>query len=213
MLLYNIECYFINGGWAKNHYSFVFLLIVLTSLSSTNKIQKNFCFKVRLVRMISSKTKERYSYNNNISWPPWIPGRHDTCIRVLGIWNHLLKMAAVIGFSFKERFLRFQLLFPDFYHFHHVIWRMKWAKKLKTKNGQNTSSRFFPHDAAGPYIGILVLTSTLSGFKLSTLELFQIDTLTISSLVVFTSSSAWPFSTCNVTYWEIRSKEGKKKNI
>ena len=49
-------------------------------------------------------------------------------------------MAAVIGFSFKERFLRFQLLFPDFYHFHHVIWGIKWAKKLKTKNGQNMSS-------------------------------------------------------------------------
>ena len=30
--------------------------------------------------------------------------------------------------TFKERFLRFQLLFPDFYHFHHVIWGMKWAK-------------------------------------------------------------------------------------
>ena len=57
-------------------------------------------------------------------------------------------MAAVIGFSFKERFLQFQLLFPDFYHFHHVIWRMKWAKKLKTKNGQNMSSRPFLHEAA-----------------------------------------------------------------
>ena len=45
--------------------------------------------------------------------------------------RHSLRMAAVIGFSFKERFLRFQLLFPDFYHFHHVIWRMKWAKTLK----------------------------------------------------------------------------------
>ena len=57
-------------------------------------------------------------------------------------------MAAVIGFSFKERLLSFQLLFPDFYHFHHVIWGMKWAKKLKTKNGQNMSSRPFSHDAA-----------------------------------------------------------------
>ena len=56
-------------------------------------------------------------------------------------------MAAVIGFSFKERFLRFQLLFPDFYPLHH-IWRMKWAKKLKTKNGQNMSSGPFSHDAA-----------------------------------------------------------------
>ena len=57
-------------------------------------------------------------------------------------------MAAVIGFSFKERFLRFQLLFPDFYHVHHVIWGMKWAKKLKTKNGQNMSSGPFSLDAA-----------------------------------------------------------------
>ena len=50
--------------------------------------------------------------------------------------------------AFKERFLWFQLLFPDFYHFHHVIWGMKWAKKLKTKNGQNMSSGPFSHDAA-----------------------------------------------------------------
>ena len=57
-------------------------------------------------------------------------------------------MTAVIGFSFKERFLRFQLLFPDFYHFHHVIWRMKCAKKLKTKNGQNMASGPFSPDAA-----------------------------------------------------------------
>ena len=68
------------------------------------------------------------------------PGRRDTWFRVICMWNLLLKVAAVIGFSFKERFLRFQLLFPDFYHFHHVIWRMELAKKLKTKNGQNMSS-------------------------------------------------------------------------
>ena len=40
------------------------------------------------------------------------------------------------------------LLLPDFYHFHHVIWGMKWAKKLKTKNGQNMSSGPFSHAAA-----------------------------------------------------------------
>ena len=57
-------------------------------------------------------------------------------------------MAPVIGFSFKKRFLRFHLLFPEFYNFHHVIWRMKWAKKLKTKNSQNMSSEPFSHDAA-----------------------------------------------------------------
>ena len=60
----------------------------------------------------------------------------------------------MIGFSFKERFLRFQLLFPDFYHFHHVIWGMKWAKKLKTKNGQNMSSRPLSHDAAQMLFGV-----------------------------------------------------------
>ena len=59
-----------------------------------------------------------------------------------------LKMAAVIAFSFKERFLRFQLLFSDFYHLHHVIWGMKRAKKPKTKNGQNKSSGPFSHDTA-----------------------------------------------------------------
>ena len=57
-------------------------------------------------------------------------------------------MAAVIGFSFKEQFLLFHLLFPDFYHFHHVIGRMKWAKTPKSTNGQNMSSGPFSHDAA-----------------------------------------------------------------
>ena len=50
--------------------------------------------------------------------------------------------------TFKEQFLRFQLLFPNFYHFHHVIWGMKWAKKLKTKNGENMSSGLFLLDTA-----------------------------------------------------------------
>ena len=76
------------------------------------------------------------------------PGRHEKWFRVICIWNHLLRMAAVIGFSFKGRFLRFHFLFPDFYHFHHVIWRMKWAKTLQTRNGQNMSSGPFSHDAA-----------------------------------------------------------------
>ena len=75
-------------------------------------------------------------------------GRHETWFQVTCIWNHLLKTAAVIGFSFKEQLLGFPLLFLDFHHFHHVIWGMKWAKKLKTKNGQNMSSGPFSHDAA-----------------------------------------------------------------
>ena len=44
--------------WRLINYSFVFMLIILTSLVSTNKIQKNFCVKVRLVRTISIKTEE-----------------------------------------------------------------------------------------------------------------------------------------------------------
>ena len=59
--------------------------------------------------------------------------------------------------TFKERFLRFQLSFPDFYHFHHVIWGIKWAKKLKTKNGQNMSSGPFSHDAAQIYFFIYLI--------------------------------------------------------
>ena len=74
-------------------------------------------------------------------------------------------MAAVIGFSIKERFVWFQLLFPDFYHFHNVIWRMKWVKKLKTKNGQNMSSGPFSHDAAHLFLNLpepLKVTALLS---------------------------------------------------
>lgn len=39
--------------WRPSNYSFVFMLINPTSLISTKKIQENFCFKVRLLRMIS----------------------------------------------------------------------------------------------------------------------------------------------------------------
>ena len=76
------------------------------------------------------------------------PGRHDTWFRVICIWNLRQDGRSLMVRTFKERFLRFQLLFPGFYHFHHVIWGMKWAKKLKTKNGQNMSSEPFSHDAA-----------------------------------------------------------------
>lgn len=44
--------------WRLNNYSFVSMLIILTSLVSKNEIQKNFGFKVRLMRMISIETKE-----------------------------------------------------------------------------------------------------------------------------------------------------------
>ena len=76
------------------------------------------------------------------------PGQHDTWFRVICIWNLRQNGGSLMVRTFKKRFLRFQLLFPDFYHFHRVIWGMKWAKKLKTKNGQNMSSGPFSHDAA-----------------------------------------------------------------
>ena len=44
--------------WGPRNYSFVFLQIILTSLDSKNKIQKNFCSKVRLVRTIRTKINE-----------------------------------------------------------------------------------------------------------------------------------------------------------
>ena len=44
--------------WRLSNYSFVFMLIILTSLVNTRKIQKSFCSKVTLVRMINTKTKE-----------------------------------------------------------------------------------------------------------------------------------------------------------
>ena len=47
---------FHNGGQIK--YSFVLMLISLTSLSTTSKFQKNICFKTRAVGLINIKTKE-----------------------------------------------------------------------------------------------------------------------------------------------------------
>ena len=41
----------------------MFKLIIINSLVSSNKIAKNFCFKVRLLTMISTKR------NKLISWP------------------------------------------------------------------------------------------------------------------------------------------------
>ena len=89
------------------------------------------------------------------------PGRHDMWFRVICSWNHLSAKNGIssIGFSLKERFLWFQLLFLDFYHFHHVIWRIMWAKKLKTKNGQNMSSGPFSHDAVLMVFGFPKTTS------------------------------------------------------
>ena len=46
---------FHNGGQIK--YSFVLMLISLTSLAMTSKFQKNICFKTRAVGLINIKTK------------------------------------------------------------------------------------------------------------------------------------------------------------
>ena len=46
--------------WGPNEYSFVVVLISLTSLVSTDKIQKKSTFRTRLVGLISTKTKEYF---------------------------------------------------------------------------------------------------------------------------------------------------------
>ena len=44
--------------WRPKQFSFVYVLISLTSLVSTDKIQKKSSFRMRLVGLISTKTKE-----------------------------------------------------------------------------------------------------------------------------------------------------------
>ena len=44
--------------WRPKEYSFLFMLIRLTSLFGTDKIQKKCSFRMRLVGLISRKTKE-----------------------------------------------------------------------------------------------------------------------------------------------------------
>ena len=46
--------------WRPKKYSFVFVLIRLTSLVGTDKIQKTSSFRTRLVGMISIKTNEYF---------------------------------------------------------------------------------------------------------------------------------------------------------
>ena len=46
--------------WQLFNYSLISMLIILTCPVSSNEIQENFCFKMRLVRMISTKTKEYF---------------------------------------------------------------------------------------------------------------------------------------------------------
>ena len=57
---------------AAKKYSFVFVLIRLTSLVGTDKIQKKCFFRTRLVGLISTKTKE------------YFVGRH-LCIRSMAL--------------------------------------------------------------------------------------------------------------------------------
>ena len=63
---YNIDL-FHNGGQIK--YSFVLMLISLTSLITTSKFQKNICFKTRAVGVINIKTKKCKSGCHLWKWP------------------------------------------------------------------------------------------------------------------------------------------------
>ena len=58
---------FHNGGQIK--YSFVLMLISLTSLATTSKFQKNICFKTRAVGLINIKAKECESGRHLWKWP------------------------------------------------------------------------------------------------------------------------------------------------
>ena len=65
-----------------------------------------------------------------------------------------------MGSHSRSDFYGFNCYFREFYHFHHVIWRMKCAKKLQTKNGQNMSSGPFGYDAA--HLSLLSLNKRFS---------------------------------------------------
>ena len=54
--------------WQPKKYSFVFVLISLTSLISTDKIRKKSSFRTRLVGLISTKTKE-YFFGRHLCIP------------------------------------------------------------------------------------------------------------------------------------------------
>ena len=115
-----------------------------------------------------------------------------------------------IGFSFKERFLRLPLLIQDFYHFHHVIWGMKWAKKLKIKNGQNMSSGPFSHDSAHIIMQMQYTKSLNPGrFKLGTTFSYLIRSKLFFGLHLITSGvknfvvdfHIWSTSSSSVFAW------------
>ena len=53
--------------WRLSNYSFVVMLIILTSLVSTNKLQKNFCFKVSL-----TSEDDKHKDKRIISWAPFM---------------------------------------------------------------------------------------------------------------------------------------------
>ena len=62
--------------WLPKKYSFVFVLINLTSLVSTDQVQKKSSFRTELVGLISTKTKE-YSFG------------HHFCIRSVNHQNKI----------------------------------------------------------------------------------------------------------------------------
>ena len=62
----NIIDLFHNGSQIK--YSFVLMLISLSSLATTSKFQKNICFKMRAVGLINTKTKECKSGHHLWKW-------------------------------------------------------------------------------------------------------------------------------------------------
>ena len=79
---------------AAKKYPFVFVLLSLTSLVSTDKIQKKSSFRTRLVGLISTKTKEYFF------------GRH-LCIRSIVELFSMSKFERLVGVKLTESHLRF----------------------------------------------------------------------------------------------------------
>ena len=110
--------------WRLINYSFVFMIIVLTSLVSRNKIQKNLCFKVRLVGWLAERQKNNfvatiYEYGLYKQWA-WVAC--DLCISQVTLDGSLRSRHRCKDCFFLEK------LSIDDVNFGQKWWRQKWKK-------------------------------------------------------------------------------------
>ena len=85
--------------WRPKKYSLVFVLIRLTSLVGTYKIQKKCSFRTRLVGLISTKTKERFF------WLPFMHSLYSVLISMISRLSHEngLTLPYLLGDAFAFR--------------------------------------------------------------------------------------------------------------